>query len=176
MRYSRKNLFKALGVFIFTLTASALMVWFVFLSPLEPIRKKYEDDKITLLKVEQKAELRNELKREFEKVGAKADEVTGAFVLPNGILSFIEGVEVLAAATQSEYNVKVAQEVRDPETGHVSSVNFNVDLTGTFGGLIQFLRGIKTDLPYLTQITNISVDRSVADVLKTAVTIKVFMK
>ena len=90
--------------------------------------------------------------------------------------AFIEGIEALATATQAEYQVKVAQEVRDPDTGNVLSVNFNVALTGNFGGLVQFLRGIKEDLPYLTQITSISVERSDPDVLETAVTIKVFMK
>ncbi|OGZ61193.1 MAG: hypothetical protein A2919_00355 [Candidatus Spechtbacteria bacterium RIFCSPLOWO2_01_FULL_43_12] len=176
MSYSKKNLFKSLAVFIFTLAVSALVIWFVFLDLLESNKDKYEDNRRKLLEAEQKADLKNELKAEFEKVSDEADEITGAFLSQNDTLAFIEGIEALATATQAEYQVKVAQEVRDPDTGNVLSVNFNVALTGNFGGLVQFLRGIKEDLPYLTQITSISVERSDPDVLETAVTIKVFMK
>ncbi|MEX2145295.1 MAG: hypothetical protein WD712_02915 [Candidatus Spechtbacterales bacterium] len=176
MAYSKKNLLKAIAVFMFVLAGSGLIIWFIFLNFLESTKTAYEDARLNLMELEQKAGLRNELRDEFSKVSGKADTIKSSFLTQEGTLGFIEGMESLAASTQTDYEVKVAQEIRDPETSKITAINFNINIAGTHIGLLQFLRGVKEDLPYLTQVTNIVIDRNSPDVLKTTLTIKVFMQ
>ena len=176
MRIYKENLYIALCVFLIIFLTLSLIAWKVFFTQLSELKVEYAENRKELVRAEKRASLKNELEKELRGIEAEAMIVNNALLDKKNILAFIESLENLAAASQNIYEVKIAQELKNAETGELEAINFDISLRGSFDNLMTFLRGVKK-MSYLTNEIQTSIDYSNdGKSLQTNLILKVYVK
>lgn len=176
MQNTQKKLYLAIFAFCFTLLAILLIFFQVYEARLSNVRAEYVENSRELIRAERRANLKNELQKELASVGDDVALVDTALLEKENILNFIENLENIASVSTTSYEVRVAQEIKNEQTGELEAINFNINLQSSFNGLMTFLQGIKR-MSYLMNETQASIGYSPdGETLITNLIIKVYIK
>lgn len=144
-------------IFVVTLALGAgLLLQFLWI-PLVDLSREYAGNRLELNELEQKADLRQGLKKEFETVRSTVATINDGLLDQDNALSFLESVEAIARDTQNTYEVISVQEVRNPQKKFIEAIVFNMELEGDFNNVLRFFRRVN-ELPYIMNITQLSVE------------------
>jgi len=134
----------------------------------------YIEKQKEIISIEKRQEQISQLKKELEKTAEKKIEVLDSLIARDDVLKVIERIEGVAKRERLLYEVKLLGEItkesidreilaiRRSRAGgkkeaieevlnKLSNINFQVNLTGEYLGIIRFLEGIGT-LPYYAQV------------------------
>jgi Tfp pilus assembly protein PilO len=151
---SRKHIYVAMMAFVLILVVGGGLVWQFLLSPLLDLKGEYREQRLLLDAIEQRADLKQELRASLEAIGDDAD-IIEASLLERGQppLEFIQGVERLVALTGNEYESRDIQE--EQGAGKVNAYRISFEVRGSFTSVLRFLREVNT-LPALLNIRNVT--------------------
>ena len=169
-----RNLYLQIATPVLVLFLGIFALWFFLLKPISNIGQEYKNNRLILAEVEQKVGLGGKLKKEFEKVEGNALIIQNSLLKTEDTLLFIEAMESAASKTNNTYSTNVVQEIKD-ESGKITTINFNIELSGNFSTLVSFLREIE-EMPYLMNFIQVSVSVEDDETLNTKATLQVYIQ
>ena len=167
------NIFIKILIPFFLLFVSVASVWFLVFVPFSAEVQEYKNNRTLLSEVEQKAGLKGNLRKEFNKISQQAKLIDSAFIEEANVLEFIETLESIAVLTSNTYDTDVLQEIKD-NSGNLVSINITMALGGSFSNLLNFFREIKKQ-PYLINFAQTSIENN-DGILTTRATIQVYIR
>ncbi|MEX0877767.1 MAG: type 4a pilus biogenesis protein PilO [Candidatus Spechtbacterales bacterium] len=176
MKKNKNKLFTALGVFAGVVVLCIFVLWQFLLSGLHATQGDYVANSRALSEVEQKADLKNDLAKEIEKINSDIETVKGLLLTEGDKLEFIQEIEGIALANGNTYSVRSTNEIKDSKTGKVVEIDFSVNLQGTFAGVFGFFEGLKST-PYLISIKQVSMSKEGdGGLISTNVVLKIYLQ
>ena len=106
------NIFIKILIPFFLLFVSVASVWFLVFVPFSAEVQEYKNNRTLLSEVEQKAGLKGNLRKEFNKISQQAKLIDSAFIGETRVLEFIETLESIAVLTSNTYDTDVLQEIK----------------------------------------------------------------
>jgi len=175
MNSIKKKFFLALSLFFVITILTVFMIWKFLFAQLYLAQNDYRSNSINLSEIEQKADLRNDLKKELEKINPEVSAVEDTLLSPDDKLEFIQQVENIAASSGNEYYVKSVKEIKNSETNKSEEIDFAVGLEGSFKGVYVFLQGIKS-MPYIVNIIQVNIKTQEDSSVTTDIVFKIYLK
>lgn len=181
---ARKKIYISFIIFVVTLALGVGLLWQFLWMPLVDLSREYAANRFNLNMIEQKVDLRQGLKKEFEAVSSTVTTINEGLLDQDNALAFLESIEAIAADTQNTYEIISVQEIRNPKKKFIEAIVFNMELEGSFSNALRFFRRAN-ELPYVMNITQLSVE-AIAELpgesegqetrVSTRVSLKVFTK
>lgn len=158
-----------------------------------------------LVSREKKQEQIGEIKKELEKTEKNREEIISSLLSPQDVLEFILRIEDIAKKAGLAHEVRILKEITQESIDQellalrqarqrvrpaeetalqekLPGVTFNVDISGSYSGIIRFLEGIGT-LSYYTHIESFNIsedlkgeDAEQAGMVKSTIQLMVFTK
>lgn len=174
---SRQKVYISLVMLSVIIAMSAGAIWYVYTQQLAQEREVYIQNREHLNEIEQKTNLRQDLKKEFENIIDSADILADSLLDKNDTLVFIQNIEQIAQDTNNAYEVKMAQEIRgEGIDDKIKALALSIEMNGSFINALRFFRELKK-LPYLMDITRLSMGNiSEEGIIITNITLKVYVR
>ncbi|MDX1535889.1 MAG: hypothetical protein R3346_03960 [Candidatus Spechtbacterales bacterium] len=134
-------------------------LWFGLFTRLEDERVKYQENRVMLIELEKKVDLKKQLEKDYQELEEDIIKIEASILDADQKLQFIEELESVATRTGNSYSIEGAREVYEPDSNQLTQINFNLKLNGGFVNAMSFLREVGS-MPYLMDIKQLSVQGS----------------
>ncbi len=157
MNLNQKNKFYiSIAVFSSIFLIFLFFIWFSF-GVLKNENKNLLESQNYLLELEKKKEKISESFKEYSLNEEKITILNSALLLSGQDLNLVILIEDVAKKNNLNHQIMI-NDVNDKRSKNVNSINFQVNLSGSFLGLMNFIKYIE-NAPYYLNISNISLDR-----------------
>jgi len=159
---SKNKFYISLSIFLSIFAVFLFFIWLSF-GVLRGENKNLIESQSYLLELEKKKEKISEAFKEYDSSKDEIDILNSALLSSDQELSLVILIEGTAKANMLNHKIMINQ-AKDKRNKNQKNIDFQVNLSGSFLGVMNFIKYIE-EAPYYLNIKNISLDRVSSDTM-----------
>jgi|GEM_PF-5038172 len=158
---SKNKFYISLMISLVILAAFLFLCW-LSVNALKNESQNLRDSQGYFLELEKKKEKVSEALDEYNTNKESIDALNSAILSEDEDLELVVLIENAAKANLLNHEISI-NEIKDSRNRNVKDINFQVNVSGAFLGVLNFIKYIE-NAPYYLSIKNITLDRVTADI------------